>query len=402
MLEQPIQNNQESIGINNTALNETRLQEKLRNLLPVSGGTINTERDEMGNILLYEDPNNIGSNKQLVTQWISIDLARRDYDDVQLNKVFDTDINELFKLSKIKTAAELRAEMERLRQLLAAASGDIIIQQTDGEGGTSGTSGTSGTGGQVEFIELQSDDRIPPFTLNIEGGYTIKIQTAIWDTESRIIRPNEIDLPGQAVRYSIIKYNATNQIVGTFETRVANPLFFQGWYYDRENLGNTQNYVSLENQSPIVSIDFTKDREFNEGPEKEFTLAIAYKNNAPPVETRDSIRVQMEAYDPVKNVFLGNRDDINVDFDWTLRGVSPRSGNGTNPFYLGALPGQQLNVRIVAAQHILKAPLLGWYIINSSDQKILLSGATGYFNNIITFTIPSDIKGLIAAYNGLV
>lgn len=56
-----------------------------------------TLRDQNGNILLYQDPDNKNKNVQDYNQYISVELYREKYDLTEVLKVVDIEIKELFK-----------------------------------------------------------------------------------------------------------------------------------------------------------------------------------------------------------------------------------------------------------------------------------------------------------------
>jgi len=393
---------QDSIGAEGKALTEQELRAKTLNALTVSGGLISTERDDMGNILLHEDPNNLGSNKQLVNQYMSVMVERRDYNDGEIQKVFDTEINELFKSPKTKTADELREEIERMRRLLAEAEADIIVQEvvSDGDGtGDGDGDGTSPTGTEV----LLSGDRLAPYTLEVEG-FTINVQTAIWNTDTQRIEPNQLNVPSQRINYEISRNNETGQITARFTSGIANPEYFQGWYFDSENLGNTQDYIAYGGQKNIISMNLTDEREANQGDENKFTFAVAYKDEAPPVVTTDRLTFQM--IELISGQLVGARDDVEGRFTWRLSdsegNVVDQSGAPVNnPFDINVIPGQTLRVSMIDVEGTDGVISLGhWYTVTDNNTWKKQDNVSGRSGNVVTFTIPDDIKQLILSYNG--
>jgi len=421
-----IQDGNPEYGINTNAVNQTTIQTKLMDLLVVSGGYISTDRDELGNILLQPDPENPLVNKKLVTQWISVDLDRRDYDDVQLQKVFDTDINELYKLSKTKSTEELRVEMERLRRLLADAEAEItvvenVIVQDSGDGSGDGTGdGTGGGdgGGPDETTILANGDRLAPFTLDVEG-YTINIQTAIWNTDTQRINPNEMNAAEQAINYSLQR-DATGQVSITLRSKIANPAYFQGWFYDAENLGNTQNYNAIGGGDAVIHLSLTDERVENQGDSNNFTFALGYKDEAPPVVTLDPILVQTAEFLAHIDELTGKRDNISLPCTWVLtdsEGNLVRESSATTrnrdtgefvtsrivqtPFRLGVSPGQNLKITASRVGQILSGNgIEGWWNVSDNNVNTEILGDTrGARNNILEYRIPSDIKGILIAYD---
>lgn len=410
-----IEDQQNSIGADSKALTEQDLRTKTSNLLVVSGGYISTERDELGNILLHEDPNNLGNNKQLVNQYISVDVERRDYDDDELQKVFDTEINELFKPPKTKTAEELRAEMERLRKLLAAAEADINITVQEVVVGEEKAEEEKAEEEKEEekkvFTNILGGFRMAPYTIraidfidvvediSILNDLIFNVQTAIWNTDTQ--RIDHLNSPERMVKYQIILNNKTKELTAKVESMLANPEQFQGWYFDSENLGNTQNYVSIGNQNNIVTISLSGDRETNRGPENEFTLAVAYKDGAPPIIESNILTFQMEKLIVTEyGEFSGVRDEVIGEFRWTLKDiddnvVNESDGVVNNPFTINVVSGQELNIIMTKIVSGIKS-LGKWYTIvddNTWKEQTTISGL-----NTLTFTIPENIKGLILRY----
>jgi hypothetical protein len=418
-----VRHQQNSQGADGKALTDREIQEKLLNYLTVSGGYISTERDELGNIMLHEDPNNLGSQLKLVTQYISIDVERRDYDDDEIQKVFDTTIDELYKLPKTKTSDELRAEIERLRQLLADAEAEITVVENvvgDGDGSGDGDGGGGdgdGDGGAGTTI-LANGDRLAPFILNVED-YTINIQTVIWDTETQRIIPEQINSAEQAINYEIQRNNSTNEVTIRLLSKIANPQYFQGWFYDAENLGNTQDYDAIGNGENVITLSLTDDREANRGDPNDFTFALGYKNEAPPVVTTDPITVQTAQFLAQTDEFNGKRDEVTANATWTLvdeAGNLVRESSQTTrnrdtgefetsrvvqtPFTLGVSPGQVLTIRVSQVRITFGQGIEGWWNVSDNDVNTeILSGTSGQWNNQLVYTIPSDIKGILIAYD---
>ena len=69
-------------------------------------GTVNTLRDENGNVILYEDPNDSNTNINRLDQYVAFNFQERVFDDEEVNKVIDNQISELYSgttvLSKIE------------------------------------------------------------------------------------------------------------------------------------------------------------------------------------------------------------------------------------------------------------------------------------------------------------
>jgi hypothetical protein len=411
---------QNSIGADGKALTEVQLQTKLLNYLTVSGGYISTERDELGNILLHEDPNLLGSQLKLVTQYISVDVERRDYNDGEIQKVFDTEIDELYKPPKTKTADELRAEIERMRRLLAEAEADINITVQEvvlGNGddklpGDGDGEEENGKDEETEKFTSFAGFRMAPYTIESTGivgdinnvtilnDIIVNVQTAIWNTENQ--RIEHLNSPNEMVKYQIILNNETQELTAKVESMLANPEQFQGWYFDSENLGNTQNYVSIGNQNNIVTISLSGDREANKGPENRFTVAVAYKDEAPPPPTTDTLRFQMEEMvDTLQGSFSGLRDDVIGKFRWTLKDeagnfVGESAGSVSNPFSINMTAGQELTMTMIQAESTPGVKFLDkWYTI--ADDNTAKDRPTT-IKNTVTFTIPENIKGLILRY----
>ena len=407
-----VKRQQNSIGADGKALTEAQLQAKLLNYLTVSGGYISTERDELGNILLHEDPNLLGSQLKLVTQYISVDVERRDYNDGEIQKVFDTEIDELYKPPKTKTADELRAEMERLRKLLAAAEADInITVQEVVLGDEEEKEKEEEKEEEKVFTNILGGFRMAPYTIravdfidvvediSILNDLIFNVQTAIWNTDTQ--RIDHLNSPEGMVKYQIILNNETKELTAKVESMLANPEQFQGWYFDSENLGNTQNYVSIGNQNNIVTISLSGDREANRGPENEFTLAVAYKGEAPPIVESNILTFQMEKLIVTEyGEFGGVRDEVIGEFRWTLRDiegniVNESDGIVNNPFIINVVSGQELNIIMTKIVSGIKS-LGKWYTI--ADDNTWKEQTTISSLNTLTFTIPENIKGLILRY----
>lgn len=401
---------QDSIGADGKALTDAELRARTLNFLTVSGGYISTERDDLGNIMLHENPNDRGSNKQLVNQYISIDVERRDYDDDEIRKVYDTEITELFKSLKTKSVDELRAEIERMRQLLADAEAEITVEevtivQNDGSGDGDGGDGGDGDGGGPTGIEeYVSSERMAPFIIEVNGN-TYDVDTGIWNTDTVRLDPNQINVPSVRINYRIFRNHDLGKTYAEFRTSVANPEMWQGWYFDTENLGNTQNYASTGTNG-IVTLVVDEDRPQNRNDEAPNTYRVvaAFKDEAPPVETTDIITIQTQQFDAFNDEFIGGRDEKEVTFRYELTdsaGDEVKLGADTNAFTLNVIPGQNLQLTIVqAAQIFAQTPIEGWWLIGDDNSKTeILSGIGGQWNNVLNITIPSDIKGILLAYD---
>jgi hypothetical protein len=96
------------------------------------------------------------------------------------------------------------------------------------------------------------------------------------------------------VKYEVLSDAITKRLSVRLTSTNTNPEQFQGWYLDAENLGNTQNYISIGNQENIVGISLTGDRNANQGEANEFTLAVAFKDEAPPLPETITLTVQLE------------------------------------------------------------------------------------------------------------
>jgi len=414
-----VQLQQNSVGINGDALNNQELRETALNLLTVSGGYISTERDEMGNILLYEDPNNIGSNKQLVTQWISVDLARRDYDDDELQKVFDTNINELFKVPKTKTAAELRAEIERMRRLLADAESDINI--TIQEIIVSESIGTTPTGplpGESGFRTVNSAQIAIPAQIDIgiklnsldESNAVLNVDTAIWSDDNHQLE--EYERPIGEIRYEILQDIATNDYFVKLTSNISSPQQFQGWYFDKENQLDTSTYELLQGRSSVVTIPIVK-RELIENNStwnlrrNIFTVAAAYigdsPSGAPPggptITTTDVANILIQEQDFIDGRFANVRDDTIIKFNYNISDPEGNiiAGAGkddvNNPYNVSVKVENTIRFWIETEPDTNIEMIQGWWIIAQNDDREQIS--TGPGQHSVEFVATADIKGLL-------
>jgi len=91
------------------------------------GGRTTTKRDDIGNIILYEDPKNESQQLLRADQLVTVELIKPDYDDEEAKHVLDVEINELFTPIDKSEIARLRQQIEKLRNDLKNATGTIII-----------------------------------------------------------------------------------------------------------------------------------------------------------------------------------------------------------------------------------------------------------------------------------
>ena len=271
---QPIDVNYTEVGQNAEALNLHEIQQVQLNYIPISGGLMPTKRDESGNMLLYEDPENSGFQLEQPDQWVSIPVVKPDYDDEQAVGVLDAQISELYKGRDITEIQRLRQQVEDLRRRLGSAT--AFSDDPDPEEPTD----------QVPL----DNSRIPFVATNIEDFATgllsqsdlaFTVNSAIWNSDTQKLE--NIGSPSEfPILYYIIKKepyiqeetgdsilsdfsDGTNTLPTAFEIRKADSGFLSsvgdrdvallpmakdlsklyGWFYRDTSTGKEDNWIPI-------------------------------------------------------------------------------------------------------------------------------------------------------------
>ena len=104
-----IKKQQDSLGMDSGQLSQQEQTISSRNTISILHGKVPTLRDNIGNILLYEDKYNEQKNIVSANQFVSVELFRRIYDYKEMTKVLDLELRELYKSQK--TMLELINEL---------------------------------------------------------------------------------------------------------------------------------------------------------------------------------------------------------------------------------------------------------------------------------------------------
>ena len=286
-----IQDQQVNITKNRTSVDgtqlkslDTRLEEQLAT--QANGGIVYPKRDDIGNIMLYEDSVYLGSQLEQSDQHISIGLVKPDYDDGQVQEVLDLDIKELFTSADTSEIARLRKELEDARQALRDASAKIIITETP----IISLPGVPVEGGK-ELIFSGDFPTIIHTLPDVESGLISSsdlkfiVDTVIYNDETYTLEnmssPNPVGIKWWVINhvtenifasgvsdtlyeviqdlngFPFLEYSIDLDVVLVLEN---NPSNFAGWYVNDQSTGNVEKYFKFSDQ-PEVRFRFMKRKD---------------------------------------------------------------------------------------------------------------------------------------------
>lgn len=281
-----IQDQEVRLKDNITAIKSTELETRTKLYLQLqkSGGRAPTKRDELGNVILYEDPEVTGSQLLRADQLVTVELIKPDYDDAQAAEVLDSEVNELFTPTDTSELTRLRNQIEDLRNQLRDAEAGITVEEVV-ENVVINTS--TQTPDNTDEPVFEENPRFPSNGLilpDLDGGVEsdtpleFSVNTAIFnDTDMKLEKyggPNPF-----RINWWIVN-RTTNEIVnsGTDDTEfgfqapdteniydvvlelLQTPSNFQGWYFNDHTTGQALNYTKIDGDR-IVRFQLNKQYE---------------------------------------------------------------------------------------------------------------------------------------------
>jgi len=323
------------------------LDERLKAQLDTqaSGGIVPTKRDEIGNILLYEDPVFENSQLQRTDQYISIGLVKPDYDDEQVKEVLDLDIKELFTTADLSEIERLRKELEDARKDLRDANARIIINETiiptapTEERPGEPTGSFSGEFPKIVHILPDLESGLPSasdlkfgvntsifndetYTLeNMGSPNPVSIKWWVIDHMSEIVFAKGVsdtlyDVEQDINGFSFLEYSIDLDVVLMLENIPSN---FNGWYVNDQSQGVLEEYTKF---SDVPEVRFRFMRRKGTGipfidEHRNFYYILATFLREPPVIPSGDITKVNVTTAKMLDGFVGVKSSFNVEMSVT-------------------------------------------------------------------------------------